>query len=79
MAVSYEQLEAMKDHYFSSKEPEGNPFTAKNIVDYNIGGLRTNQFGRLQIEHYLEFSWLLCMPHFFPKLCLEIVEMRMQF
>ena len=56
MAVSYEQLEAMKDHYFSSKEPEGNPFTAKNIVDYNIGGLRTNQFGRLQIEHYLEFS-----------------------
>ncbi len=54
--VSYEELEAMKEEYFEVKHPDGNPFHAKNIIDYNIGGLRTNQFGRVQIKHYLEFS-----------------------
>ena len=36
VAVSYDQLEAMKHEYFSSKKPSGNPFTAKNIIDYNM-------------------------------------------
>jgi len=55
-AVSYEELEAMKEQYFSSKRPVDNPFTAKNIVDYNIGGLRTNKMGPLQIKYYYEFT-----------------------
>jgi large subunit ribosomal protein L16 len=54
--VTPAQLESMKHAYFEEDDDPGHPFTIKNIVDYNLGGLRTRCFGPLQIKHYLEFS-----------------------